>query len=123
MKSVQHHYAATALACIENIKSTSLQQQQQYGSLCHRFPSMVMLNGLRLTVTFFSSDKGMRSQYLDDISRALNVNLRKQIPDEMDKYRLLTRQVLAASVWYKRYAEAILGVTQSDAVEEERDES
>ena len=60
MKSSQRHYANVAY---ENI--WALQEQykdskdkkilQQYGQLCHRFPALVLTNGLRLAVAFFQA--------------------------------------------------------------------
>lgn len=123
MKSVQHAYSAAALRCIDRINKLGEVEQQQYGSLCHRFPSMVMLNGLRLTVAFFSVDKGMRNTFLHDLEQALGVeNLAENMPERMDDYRDLTRRALAAAVWFKRYAEAVLGITQGEAADVEAEE-
>ncbi|MFF2908705.1 type III-B CRISPR module-associated protein Cmr5 [Paenibacillus sp. NPDC057934] len=120
MKSIQHQYSTKALGCIHEVQQLSKKEQQQYGSLCHRVPSMIMLNGLRLTVAFLSVKKGMRQHFLKDMGLALGIEIevrkgKDTVPERMDDYRLLTSQVLAASVWFKRYAEAILGVTQADA--------
>ncbi|MFC3749082.1 type III-B CRISPR module-associated protein Cmr5 [Paenibacillus sp. GCM10012306] len=125
MKSVQHEYSTIALGCIDEVAKLSKKEQQQYGSLCHRVPSMIMLNGFRLTVAFLSvENKEMRTHFLKDMGLAIGINnFKTEIPERMDDYRILTRQALDASVWFKRYAEAILGVTQADADSQLEDQS
>ncbi|MDK8180624.1 type III-B CRISPR module-associated protein Cmr5 [Paenibacillus sp. UMB4589-SE434] len=122
MKSVQHDYATTALRHIHTIQAKcSAADRQQYGSLCHRFPAMVQLNGLRLTVAFLSIQKGMRGTFLDHINEAIQDFTLKpaSFPATMQEYRVLTHKVLEASVWYKRYAEAVLGISPEDVLDEQ----
>ncbi|MCP3746782.1 type III-B CRISPR module-associated protein Cmr5 [Paenibacillus sp. A3M_27_13] len=125
MKSSQHEYAQAAFEGIKSLDADSV-VAQQYGQLCHRFPSLVLTNGLRLAVTFFQAkSKSVESPhalYLQHMWNALgldrswNDELRKENAD----YLHLSRRVLSASVWFKRYAEAILKIEQgTDAPEQE----
>ncbi|GGG19974.1 type III-B CRISPR module-associated protein Cmr5 [Paenibacillus aceti] len=121
MKSQDHYYAQTAYNCIKRIENAHVQSKanaQEYGRLCHRFPAMVMLNGLRLTVAYFESvNKGeMHQNYIADLGSVLGIqNWNEELPEQSSQYRHLTRRALQASVWFKRYAEAILKVEGGEA--------
>ncbi|MFC5703833.1 type III-B CRISPR module-associated protein Cmr5 [Cohnella faecalis] len=96
-----------------------------FGTICHQFPSMVRLNGLRLTAIFYdakasASDSSVRSKaysryckYMEQALELQGVRLSEFVNSpacDSIRYRLLSRQALAASIWFKRYAEAILKV-------------
>lgn len=54
MKSITHTYAVQALNSIRNVQMKEHEKySKDYGRLCISFPSMVQVNGLRLTVAFF----------------------------------------------------------------------
>lgn len=145
MKSAQHHYAQTAYEGIMKVKDkaemgTNTAFVHEYGQLCHRFPSLVLTNGLRLAVAFFKA-KGAGEKsgsvfllYLRHIGQAVGHDFGGDgecaLPQNAE-YLHLSRKVLSASVWFKRYAEAVLKVEQGadvklvdegleDAVEEDR---
>ncbi|AET60504.1 hypothetical protein HPL003_18810 [Paenibacillus terrae HPL-003] len=115
MKSSQHEYAQAAFEGIKSLDADSA-VAKQYGQLCHRFPSLVLTNGLRLAVAFFQAKGAERPHalYLEHMRKALaldrswNDELRKENAD----YLHLSQRVLSASVWFKRYAEAILKIEQ-----------
>lgn len=129
MKSAQHRYAQTAYEAIMEVKQkaevgTNTAFALQYGQLCHRFPSLVLTNGLRLSVAFFQA-KGAGGNntkayelYLQHIGRAVGHNFSRDgkwtFPQNAE-YLHLSRKVLSASVWFKRYAEAVLKVEQGAA--------
>jgi len=119
MRSQDHHYAQSAYHCIQQIKSEkSPAKAQEYGRVCHTFPAMVMLNGLRLTVAYFESASKNNLMYQQDVSDMGSVlgiqNWDTELPGQSNQYRHLTRRALQASVWFKRYAEAILKVEGVD---------
>ncbi|MBW4082505.1 type III-B CRISPR module-associated protein Cmr5 [Paenibacillus sp. S150] len=115
MKSVAHSYAAAALSCVE--KAGARPKAEEYGRLCHIFPSMVLVNGLRLTVAYFRSKAAKEKIYeifLRDLGLALEVpDWNTGIPESMADYRELTGRALKACVWFKRYAEAVLRIEQT----------
>ncbi|MFF2481931.1 type III-B CRISPR module-associated protein Cmr5 [Paenibacillus sp. NPDC058071] len=127
MKSIDQTFASAAYLHVQQIKEKEQKYpglQRAYGSLCHRFPSMVLLNGLRLTVVFFEA-KGSAgkdtaiaqayNQFIEDLKEVLV--LKSLNFDSAVQYRQQTRKALKAAVWYKRYAEAILGVTEAQELE------
>ncbi|MEI7027387.1 type III-B CRISPR module-associated protein Cmr5 [Paenibacillus sp. y28] len=129
MNSVNHGYATGALECVKHVEEKN---KKAYGSQCHRFPAMVLTNGLELTVAFFKAKSKAKNKmktpstgeagqqiFIDDLMEVAGIKdflVKKNCT--MSEYRLATHRALAASVWFKRYAEAILGVDQSEAQEE-----
>jgi len=126
MQSAQQRHAEAAYKGVNEVCGQVGPQAQQvkavYGQLCHRFPSLVMTNGLRLAFSFFKS-KGESSNlsvaqayrlYLKNMGEAVNQDWQnsKNVSSEGADYLFLSREVLSASVWFKRYAEAILDVEQ-----------
>lgn len=119
MKSLDHDYAEVAFSCVKEIESSKY--AKEYGRLCHVFPSMVLLNGLRLTAAFFQAKGGEDDpkakaylQYIKDLGKAIDIqDWNNEIPESSMKYRHLSRSALRASVWFKRYAETILKVRES----------
>jgi len=143
MISSEQRYAQAAYSSMTEGLGT--EEAAIFGSICHQFPAMVRLNGLRLAVIFYeakagygeavksqtnsdgtareqsTTEKKARSQaysrFLKYMKRALELKDTESLSDLLkndagngSSYRLLTRQALAASVWFKRYAEAILKV-------------
>lgn len=131
MRSNQQHYAEVAYKAInredQRNKDNPKAEGKQYGQLCHRFPSLVLTNGLRLAVAFFEA-KGKKdpkhpcTRYLNDLRLALKIEEWNDVLSETNRdYLYASRQVLSASVWFKRYAEAILKVDQAENDEWEAD--
>ncbi|MBU8638164.1 type III-B CRISPR module-associated protein Cmr5 [Bacillus pumilus] len=113
MKLIQHHYAEKAYQHVMNAKTNEENFSNQYGQLCHRFASMILINGLRLTITFFEakSKKGNAyQQFVQDIKETLDIQGDWSASNR--DYLIKSRQALNASVWLKRYAESILKVEQ-----------
>lgn len=121
MRSVAHSYALGALTHITQVeKQPSI--SKDYGRLCLSFPTLVQVNGLRLAVAFYQSKaEGNRDsahgQYLSNLGDTIGFTLwdvKYIFPEKFTAYSSLSKQALAASVWYKRYAEAILKVDVTD---------
>lgn len=121
MRSIEHQYAETAFKYITEINRDDQKagnnriSKEEYGRLCHKFPSMVMLNGLRLTVAFFNTKtSSAHEHYLKHLSEAIGLtdilSNGNVIPADSTEYRVLTMRALKASTWFKRYAVAILKV-------------
>ncbi|MGM1020158.1 MAG: type III-B CRISPR module-associated protein Cmr5 [Bacillota bacterium] len=125
MKSSQHEYARAAFEGIKSLDADSV-VSKQYGQLCHRFPSLVLTNGLLLAVTFFQakskSEESPHALYLQHMRNALALDKSwdEELKIQNADYLHLSRRVLSASVWFKRYAEAMLKIEQgTDTPEQE----
>ena len=127
MRSLEQEIAESAYRHVHEIRNENNSAlEQAYGSLCHRFPQRVMLNGLRLTLIFMQAKAKTRGD--DSVQGKNNANayfhrhlMELLKPDDFTSagsYRYQTRLALRAALWYKRYAEAILGVTEAKEAEE-----
>jgi len=113
---------------IDQAEKTSDQEKlkkeaKTYGSLCHNFPLMVLKSGLSQAVAFvWVKSKGKeekpQAQFLKhlaelvEFSPANNPSKFQIHINELQliEYQRYTRKILAASIWYKRFAESILDV-------------
>lgn len=114
-------------------------QAKQYGSLCHNFPLMVLRSGLSQAVAFVwvkskDDENNPHGKFLKHLAQlvgrpeAEKVSVFQQYINqaELVEYQQFTRKILAASIWYKRFAESMLGVkagqeTLDDDIKENND--
>ncbi|MFU1798622.1 type III-B CRISPR module-associated protein Cmr5 [Paenibacillus azoreducens] len=125
MRSQSSKYAQTALNGVRMAEQKSY--GKEYGRICQQFPSLVLVNGLRLSVAYLQSKQkednkqgAAYQQFLRDFGSAVDVNNWVDINNEnmpIPQYLDLTRRTLKAAVWFKRYAEAILKVESTDGLE------
>jgi CRISPR-associated protein Cmr5 len=101
--------------------------RKKYGGMAHKLPILIHTAGLAQALAFVESrGKPPQQQLLNDLAAtvghanggALGAAARAA---DLAEYMLLTRQVLAALVWYKRFAESVLGVTPADAAADDDD--
>ncbi|WP_310551502.1 type III-B CRISPR module-associated protein Cmr5 [Paenibacillus glufosinatiresistens] len=138
MISSEQRYAEAAFSAMKTDLTPNTPEANFFGSICHQFPAMVRLNGLRLTAIYYQAKAGTASladgstarnkayeRYLKYLGQALDIRNSSLVQaanndsSNASNYRMLTRQALAASVWFKRYAEAILRVEASSDPEGE----
>jgi len=123
MRSRAQHYATVAFGSLEGIDTASV-EASKYGTICREYPSLVMLNGLHLTMCYYLSKRSgsncAYTKYLEAMAKALELDesWEKKLRDcPSHEYRLLTKRALDASVWFKRYVEAILKTDERADVE------
>ena len=103
-----------------------------YGSLCHNFPVMVLRSGLSQAVAFVwvkakensDSPHGKFLSHLSELTNATNNETPQQFQARINtlplaEYQRLTRIILTASIWYKRFAESLLDVKAGDSTGDE----
>lgn len=116
-------------------KKENEKKAKQYGSLCHNFPLMVLRSGLSQAVAFvWVKSKGKedkpQAQFLKHLAELVEFSpandpkeFQKYINElELITYQRHTRKILAASIWYKRFAESILDVKAGDDDIDENDD-
>jgi CRISPR-associated protein Cmr5 len=124
MQTRDQKYAIDAYANVTTIKENKKEKTaRKYGVMCHKLPILIHTAGLAQALVFVES-RGAK----DDIYKTFLVDLGKTIEEEkiaerarvvdLNDYMRLTAQVMAALVWYKRFAQSILDVDAS-ATEEE----
>lgn len=137
MRTRSQVYSEKVFDQISNIKNNnwSDKQKKQYGSLCHSFPVMVLQSGLSQAVAFVwikakntaNSPHGVFLQNLAALTRVeenSNPDRFQQAINRqpLNEYQRMTREILAASIWYKRFAESLLDVKAGDEAGESHDD-
>ncbi len=97
----------------------------RYGGWCHRFPVLVLRAGLAEATAFLEAKANAQSRgaegdrrFLGHLSATLGAEgglARTARGADLADYRRLTRRCLEAAIWYKRYAESLLGMSAADA--------
>lgn len=135
MRTRSQQYSEQVFTQINAVEKTNAlsddKKKKQYGSLCHNFPIMVLQNGLSQAVTFLwvkadgeNSPQGLFLKHLSAITSGSEGESPEDFQQRINKaplaqYQQLTRQILAASIWYKRFAESMLGVKAGNQEENE----
>jgi CRISPR-associated protein Cmr5 len=112
-------------------------ERKEYGSMAHQLPVLVRTAGLAQALTFVEARhqekkedgkviKPPPKQLLDDLAATLERQDGGKLAQaaraaNLPEYMRLTQQVLAALVWYKRFAQSVLGVKSGDDVADKPD--
>lgn len=92
-----------------------------YGSMAHKLPILIRTAGLAQALAFVEArGKEPHKMLLKDLAAVVgNPNL---VADSrkahLGEYMRLTQHTLAALLWFKRYAQSVLGVQQGEEPEE-----
>lgn len=122
MQTRNQRYAAHIF---EQVIQVPEAERRKYGSMAHRLPVLIRTAGLAQALAFADArGKNPGKRLLGDIAAVLRFKdkdelLKRSREAELPEYMRLTRDVLAALAWYKRFAQSVLGV-EAGADEEER---
>ena len=133
MQTRDQRYAKDVFDHVMAIKDAKF--ARSYGSMAHKLPILIHTSGLIQALTFADTRKTQGPpRLLIDLSQTVlgassgKDDLLKQARGETDNranslqaYIYLTEQVLAALLWYKRYAQSILNVELDDDGEDQSD--
>lgn len=99
---------------VSNQREKSQKQKEEYKSIAEKLPALVQTAGLAQALSFVeASEKSMQKQLLTDLCETLNrPNLcsDSRNTQNLQDYLYLTRQVMLALLWYKRFAKSVLQV-------------
>lgn len=111
-------------------KITAPAAQQKYGGMTHQLPVLVRTAGLAQSLAYAEAvgrdPNSPIGQLLNDVANTVGLASRATLLETsrnatLAEYTRLTDDVLAALVWYKRFAQALWGVTgPEDTTHEER---
>jgi len=122
MQTRDQEYAVDAYKRVSKIKEAD---RTSYGSMAHKLPILIRRAGLAQALSFVESrGSEAQKQLLEDLGATVRRggNLANAARSaELADYMLLTKQVMDALLWYKRFAQSVLGVDVSDATREEVD--
>lgn len=100
---------------------------KKYGTMAHKLPILIRTAGLVQALAFVAA-KGEKTSawkdYLNDVATTIGRSsgqalLQESQNAQINQYIRLTREVSAALLWYKRFAESILKVEASDQDDED----
>ena len=92
----------------------------QYGSMAHQLPVLVRSAGLAQALAFVEArGKEAHKRLLDDLAQVVGYDNGKALAAKsrtasLTEYMLLTERVLAALIWYKRFAQSVLDVAHGE---------
>ena len=129
MNTREQRYARTVYTQVAEVKQQYPDKnhvyRRKYGAMAHKLPVLIRTAGLAQALAFVESREeaakdavksGPLHRLLDHLAavtdrggRAALLTASREL--ELGGYMRLTQQVLAALVWYKRFAESVLEVT------------
>jgi CRISPR-associated protein Cmr5 len=124
MQTRDQKYAIDAYTNVTTIKENKNEKTaRKYGVMSHKLPILIHTAGLAQALAFVESrgaKDGIYKKFLDDLGKTIEEKtiVAKAREANLNDYMRLTAQVMAALVWYKRFAQSILDVDAS-ATEEE----
>lgn len=109
-----------AAQIFEQVSQVPEAERQKYGSMAHKLPVLIRTAGLAQALAFVHSrGSDEQKKLLDHIAAVIDEPdlLARSRTAELADYMRLTRDVLAALVWYKRFAQSVLGIEAGEEVE------
>ncbi len=123
MLTRNQHFAMKAYGQINKLLGDNSEEQKKYCSMAFRLPILVRQAGLAQAFAFVDArDDAKQKELLDHLAEQFAeagiVNRRSLLEAiqsaDLQNYMLLTREVLAALEWYKRFAQSILNYKPGD---------
>lgn len=121
MATLQQKLAKQAYKDVTAVDGKDAAYKKKYGTMALKLPILIRTSGLAQALAFVQA-RGNEAQQLllDHLAQALGLADGDQLAarsreEELEAYIYLTDRVMAALVWYKRFAESILKVTPVDA--------
>jgi len=102
----------------------SSDEAKSYGAMAHKLPILIRTAGLAQALSFVDArgkEGGPTHRLLDDLALTVDKSDKKALlasvrNAQLSEYMLLTQHVMDALLWYKRFAQSVLGVKASDTV-------
>jgi len=125
MQTRDQKYAVDVYKRVLEVKKAEKADRDRYGAMAHQLPILIRTAGLAQALAFLDSrDTKGHKQLLIDLTATVGQPAGKLTDSarkaEMSEYMNLTRQVMAALLWYKRFAQSVLDVKTSDVGDAKR---
>ena len=120
MQTRDQIYAATIYEQVKPIKDRGESERKKYGSMAHTLPVLVRTAGLAQALAFVQArgdepQKRLLSHLAQTVSAETSEALLERSRSlDLGAYMRLTRDVLAALLWYKRFAQSVLHIEAGD---------
>jgi len=123
MKTRDQEYASTAVKKVSAVKANLNDgDRNRYGAMAHQLPILIRSAGLAQALAFLETrDTEGHKQLLIDLAATVglpNTLVQRARVAPLEEYMHLTRQVMAALLWYKRFAQSILDVKPGDVAKD-----
>ena len=122
----EQRYADAVYKKVTSFVARSQEDRQKYGSMAHKLPVLIRTAGLAQTLAFVqarnkeNSPQVLLLKHLNEVvNRGDLVKLSREA--SVGEYIVITNEVLAALLWFKRYAQSVLDVKASDEPKENLD--
>lgn len=121
MKTRDQEYAISAYERVTIASKKEKKFYETYGAMTHKLAILIRKAGLAQALSFVEAkakDKPAYSSLLADLKATVKRNenlatLARSV--ELADYILLTKQVMDALLWYKRFAQSVLGIDATTA--------
>ncbi len=117
MQTREQMYAARVYAQVSGLSGAmSEEDRKKYGAMAHKLPILIRSAGLAQALVFVKARSEEPPQkLLEHLAATVGAGsaemlLRRSREDSLLTYMRLTHDVLAALLWYKRFAQSVLGV-------------
>ncbi len=123
MQTLDQQYAASAYELVLPIRKNV--EYKKYGAMAHKLPILIYTAGLVQALEFVNSrGKPIQQDLLEHLAITIGLKDKATLLQtvkraSLSEYIRLTRQILAALLWYKRFAQSILNVDVTEAAMEE----
>ncbi len=125
MQTREQKYAMDVYTRVAAMKETK-QDYKSYGAMAHKLPILIHTAGLAQALAFVDA-RGNKAHenLLNDLAATVEKGDKQQLLKSareagLSDYMRLTQQVMAALLWYKRFAQSVLGVDATEATMEDR---
>jgi|SRR5947199_3530472 len=123
MQTLDQQYSASAYEQVLSIKKEK--DYKKYGAMAHKLPVLIHTAGLVQGLEFVNSrGEPIQRRLLEHLAVTLGqenaqtlLQTVKSAP--LSRYIRLTRQMLAALLWYKRFAQSILEVDVTESIRQD----
>lgn len=116
MRTREQRYAAEIFRQVSAVADRSKEYRSKYGSMAHKLPVLIRSAGLAQALAFVEARGEDSHRDLLEHLAAVTIQdskdtlLKRSREAELGEYMRLTEAVLAALLWYKRFAQSVLKV-------------
>ena len=126
MQTREQIFAAKIYEQVAKVKLNE-EQAKGYGAVAHKLPILIRTAGLAQALTFVEArgkENGPTHHLLDDLALTVGKSDKKALlasarNAQLSEYMLLTQHVMDALLWYKQFAQSVLGIDVTMVSEEE----
>ena len=124
MQTLQQQLAVQAL---EHIKKVEIEDRSKYATMAHKLPILIRSAGLIQALGFVKArGSKSQSQLLDHVAAAIQIHgitdgdslISECRKAPLEQYIFLTKRVMMALLWYKRFVESEFGISARDAADD-----